>query len=60
MRKLTILLLTVLFAHCTDQKKELQNFLDDYNKTYSRLYYASSEAAWKTNTEIRDGDTLNA
>ncbi len=60
MRKLNILLLTVLFAHCTDQKKELQNFLDDYNKTYSILYYASSEAAWKTNTEIRDGDTLNA
>ena len=39
---------------------EIKNFLDEYNQTYTKLYYASSQASWKTNTEIREGDTLNA
>ncbi len=39
---------------------EAQAFLDSYTNEYVALYYASSEAAWKTNTEIQEGDTLNA
>lgn len=60
MKKLRIVFLLALLGSCTDKKSTVQNFLDDYNETYTRLYYASSQAAWKTNTEIREGDTLNA
>src|SRR5688572_23586600 len=60
MKKLTCVILIFLSASCKNQKSEVQNFLDDYNNDYKELYYASSQAAWKTNTEIREGDTLNA
>jgi peptidyl-dipeptidase A len=39
---------------------EAQAYLDSYTENYVKYYYASSEAAWKTNTEIQEGDTLNA
>ena len=42
------------------EQTEVQAFLDSFSQEYGRLYYASAQAAWKTNTEIRDGDTLNA
>ncbi|MDQ3018146.1 MAG: M2 family metallopeptidase [Bacteroidota bacterium] len=42
------------------EQSEAQVFIDKYNTEYARLYYASAEAAWKTNTEIREGDTINA
>ncbi len=42
------------------EQTEAQAFIDHYNTEYARLYYASALAAWKTNTEIREGDTLNA
>src|SRR5688572_26510744 len=42
------------------EQTEAQAFLDSYNTEYQRLYYASAQAAWKTNTEIMEGDTVNA
>lgn len=44
----------------TAEQKEAQAFLDTYTEAYVNYYYASGEAAWKTNTEIKEGDTLNA
>ena len=44
----------------TPEQKEAQAFLDTYTAEYVKLYYASAEASWKTNTEIKEGDTLNA
>jgi peptidyl-dipeptidase A len=56
-----LLFATLIFAlSCGERKNDVQVFLDDYNSTYSKLYYASAQAAWKTNTEIREGDTVNA
>lgn len=60
MKKPGCVLLICLLAACGDQKTSVQDFLDHYNDTYAELYYASSQASWKTNTEIREGDTLNA
>jgi peptidyl-dipeptidase A len=60
MKKFAAVVVLVLLAGCRDEKKEVQNFLDEYSKTFTKLYYASAEASWKTNTEIREGDTLNA
>lgn len=37
-----------------------QQFIDQYTNQYVKLYTASSEAQWKANTEIREGDTTNA
>lgn len=42
------------------EQSDAQTFLDAYNTEYQRLYYASAQAAWKTNTEIMEGDTVNA
>ncbi len=47
-------------AEPTQEQKDAQAFLDAYSQEYVKLYYASSEAAWKINTEIKEGDTLNA
>ena len=47
-------------TEATPEQTEAQAFLDTYNTEYVKLYYASAEAAWKTNTEIKEGDTLNA
>ncbi len=60
MKKLSFLLLIVLLANCSDRKAEVKKYLDGYNENFKKLYYASSKAAWKTNTEIKEGDTLNA
>lgn len=43
-----------------EEQMAAQSFIDNYNTEYVKLYYASAEAAWKTNTEIKEGDTLNA
>jgi len=44
----------------TQEQKDAQAFLDSYTQDYIQLYYASAEASWATNTEIKEGDTLNA
>jgi len=65
---LTLVLGLALSAtHGYAQKKQaspkaqtVQAFLDAYTKEYVRLYAASSEAQWRANTVIRDGDTTAA
>jgi peptidyl-dipeptidase A len=41
-------------------QEEAGIFLETYNLKYSELYFASAEAEWKSNTFIKDGDTLTA
>lgn len=53
-------ILLLLATSCADHKKEAADFLEKYNRQYTELYYNSSLAAWKTNTDIREGDTINA
>jgi peptidyl-dipeptidase A len=43
-----------------DYRAQAQKFLDGYNAEYVRLYTASSEAEWRSNTHIVAGDTSNA
>jgi peptidyl-dipeptidase A len=43
-----------------DYRALAQQFLDGYNAEYVRLYTASSEAEWRSNTHIVAGDTSNA
>lgn len=56
--------LAIAVASCKNQsaehQKEVQQYLDAYNKTYRELYTASSEGQWKLNTHIVDGDSTNA
>ncbi len=40
--------------------REAQAFLSGYNSQYEKLATAASEAQWKANTEIIEGDSLNA
>ncbi len=42
-----------------DVQQATQEYLDGYNKKYQELYYASSKAEWKSNTEIIEGDSTN-
>ena len=60
MKNYCYLLVVFALSGCGDNTSEIKTFLDEYNQTYTKLYYASSLASWKTNTEIREGDTLNA
>ncbi len=53
----------VVFASCTNEDKtpqEVQKFIDDYTQQYVKLYTNSSEAQWKANTEIKEGDSTNS
>jgi len=64
MKKISaLLLLSVLFACNGDTKKtqtDAQKFIDEYTTEYVKLYTASSEAQWKSNIEIKEGDSTNA
>ena len=60
MKRHLYFIIAIALMACGDQKSEIADFLDNYSKKYSELYYASSQASWKTNTAIREGDTLNA
>lgn len=64
---LGIVLTALLFSCANENEKttvneklsaEAQTFLDNYTKEFQKLYYASSEAEWKSNTYIKEGDTL--
>lgn len=41
-------------------QKEVQNYLDSYNKKYQELLTASSIAQWNSNIKIVEGDSTNA
>ncbi|MBP6455944.1 MAG: M2 family metallopeptidase [Chitinophagaceae bacterium] len=41
-------------------QNEVQQFLDTYTEEFVKLYAASSEAQWKSNIEIIEGDSTNA
>lgn len=43
-----------------NMQQDAQKFLDDYNKKYVELSTAASEAQWKVNTMIVEGDSSNA
>ncbi|MDX5420965.1 MAG: M2 family metallopeptidase [Hymenobacteraceae bacterium] len=47
-------------AEMTQVQQEAQAFLDQYTDLYKKLYAASAEAEWTSNTRIVEGDTLNA
>jgi peptidyl-dipeptidase A len=63
-RILATMMVVVLFLSCSNEKeshqKEVQTYLDGYNKKYQELYTASSEGQWKVQTHIVEGDTMNA
>lgn len=44
----------------TDWRAEAETFLTTYSAEYVRLYTASSEAEWRSNTRIVAGDSTNA
>lgn len=55
----------VFFYSCEGQNNkkiqdEAQAFIDQYTNEYVDLYYKASEAEWKANTEIIEGDTIIA
>lgn len=57
-----VLLTTLLFLmlSCTGEarlQKDVQTYLDTYTRQYQKLYTVSSEAEWKANTYIVDGDS---
>lgn len=41
----------------TEVQDEVQTYLDSYNAQYQELYEAASEAQWRLNTYIKEGDT---
>ncbi|WP_276132879.1 M2 family metallopeptidase [Polluticoccus soli] len=43
----------------TAEQSDAQKFLDAYTQEYVKLYTNSSEAQWKSNTEIVEGDSTN-
>ncbi len=47
-------------AEPAQEQKDAQAFLDYYNQEYVKVYTASSLASWAVNTEIKEGDTINA
>jgi peptidyl-dipeptidase A len=61
---LSIILPASLLYSCVANKDahktEVSEFLQGYNQKYRELYAASSEGQWKLNTNIVEGDTMNA
>ncbi len=49
-----------LFAACGPNQAEVaETFLKEYSTQYQKLYLASGEAEWKSNTHIVEGDSTN-
>ncbi|HEX8774687.1 MAG TPA: M2 family metallopeptidase [Pyrinomonadaceae bacterium] len=44
----------------TDASGEAQKFIDEYTAEWTRLRYAYTQADWKSNTQIIEGDKANA
>lgn len=66
MRKLALwAFLGMAFASCGTGNNDrsggdAQKFIDDYTAQYVKLYTNSSEAQWKANIEIKEGDSTNS
>jgi len=61
MKKICIVILALfIVTSCSNPEKDAQQFIDNYTAEYVKLFYASSQAQWITNTAIKEGDTLNA
>jgi len=67
MKKISFFLLLALAAcgkkgaittGSSDKQKEVQTWLDQYNKDWQKYSTEASEAQWELNTHIVDGDTL--
>ena len=43
-----------------DIRVEAQKFIDEYSMMWTKLRYESSEAEWKSNTMIIEGDDTNS
>lgn len=59
---LSILLLSALFSACKSTEKpdnNIDEFLISYNQKYQELSTKSSEAEWKLNTMIIEGDSVS-
>ncbi len=62
---LALCVAATIFASCgggdkqSAMQKEAQQFIDTYTEQYVKLYANSSEAQWKSNTEIVEGDSTN-
>lgn len=57
---------SLLFTACNNsgskqspEQAEAQKFIDSYTEQYVKFYTNSSEAQWKSNTEIVEGDSTN-
>lgn len=61
--KILFLVFTFFLISCSNNenelRKEVDEFLSAYNKTFQELYTASAEAEWKLNTKIVEGDTVS-
>lgn len=65
MKPTLILLSLAILAACNSSQKSgdsamqvrVQKFLDSYNNEFQRLYTTSSEAQWRSNTYIKEGDS---
>ncbi len=56
-----LLLAAASLAACSNgHEEEARAFLADYTVEYQKLAYESSEAEWRSNTRIVEGDTTNA
>jgi peptidyl-dipeptidase A len=62
---LALCIAATIFASCgggekeSAMQKDAQKFIDTYTAEYVKLYANSSEAQWKSNTEIVEGDSTN-
>jgi peptidyl-dipeptidase A len=60
---ISVLAISLMAACKQDHSKiqaEAQTFIDAYTEEYVKLYSATSEAQWKSNIEIIEGDSTNA
>jgi len=58
---LQILLILLLLFGCSktsDIQKEVQSYLDNYNKEYQKYAYEWNKGEWALNTHIVEGDTI--
>lgn len=64
MKYLSVIFLSIiLMTGCSNNdkvQKEVQTFLDNYNKEFQQKYYAWNKGEWALNTHIVEGDTLTA